>query len=45
MPQPTITGYICVRCAHQWLPKKPERPLICPKCKSAYWDRPRQTQN
>lgn len=28
----------CLRCGHKWTPRKPEV-RICPKCKSAYWDR------
>ena len=36
-----VTGYTC-RCGHQWVPRmlKAERPRVCPKCKSANWDRP-----
>ena len=36
-----LTGYRC-RCGHEWLARKPERPRVCPKCKSPYWDQPRQ---
>ena len=38
----TVTAYRC-RCGHKWLPRdftNPERPRVCPKCKSANWDRP-----
>lgn len=31
----------CKRCGHSWYPKQPEV-RICPKCKSAYWDKDRQ---
>jgi Zn finger protein HypA/HybF involved in hydrogenase expression len=31
----------CARCGHEWYPKGPEV-RICPKCKSAYWDKPRK---
>jgi predicted Zn-ribbon and HTH transcriptional regulator len=34
-----ILGYRCKRCEHEWLPRLAAPPLICPKCKSAYWDR------
>ena len=37
-----VTGYRC-RCGHEWAPKnliEGERPRVCPKCKSANWDRP-----
>lgn len=27
-----------------WLPREKDRdPKVCPKCKSPYWDRPRQS--
>ena len=32
----------CLRCGHKWLPRKIERPRLCPKCHSAYWDVPRK---
>ena len=32
----------CCRCKHSWQTVKMERPRICPKCKSAYWDVPRK---
>jgi len=39
-----IIGYQCERCSHTWVPKKnPEKPTVCPKCKSPYWDRPRKS--
>lgn len=28
----------CQRCGHLWWPRKLERPRICPKCKTPYWD-------
>jgi predicted Zn-ribbon and HTH transcriptional regulator len=38
----TIYIYTCERCGHEWQPRKKVKPTICPKCKSAYWDRPRR---
>lgn len=39
-----IAGFRCERCDHEWVPReKDEEPRVCPKCKSPYWDRPRQT--
>ena len=40
----TITAYQCDRCKHKWIPrlKIEEKPTICPKCKSPYWDKPRR---
>lgn len=33
----------CERCPHHWTQRKKEgKPKRCPKCKSPYWDRPRQ---
>ena len=33
---------VCLRCGHTWYRRKPERPVMCPKCKSPYWDKPRR---
>lgn len=36
-----VRGYRC-RCGHEWVNKRlrnSERPRVCPKCKSANWDR------
>jgi hypothetical protein len=32
-----IYRYECLRCRHVWASKK-ERPRVCPKCKTPYWD-------
>ena len=38
-----VKGYRCERCGHEWIPREPkEKPRVCPKCKSPYWDRPRK---
>ncbi len=43
----TINAFKCLRCGHEWIPRVElsqlegelkEKPRICPKCKSAYWD-------
>jgi len=49
-----IHGYLCERCGHNWLPRVSldklrngnidEKPIICPKCKSPYWDRPKRNK-
>ena len=31
----------CVRCEHCWFTRTEDEPLVCPKCKSPYWDRQR----
>lgn len=34
------TSYVCDRCRHKWVPRdRVNRPAVCPKCKSPYWDR------
>ena len=34
-----LEGCRC-RCGHEWLPREQgEKPRVCPKCKSPYWDR------
>ena len=36
-----VKGYKCNNCGNEWLPRsKKEKSLICPKCKSARWDKP-----
>lgn len=37
-----ITKYRCDRCSHEWIPRNDEKPTICPKCKSPYWNKPRK---
>ena len=42
-----VKGYRCYRCGHEWTSRplrNPERPRICPRCKSASWDRPRPSR-
>ena len=34
----------CLRCEHEWFPRKQEPPKLCPKCNSPYWDRPRKVK-
>jgi len=48
----TVWAFRCLRCEHEWLPRKPWEgdepppaeglPTVCPKCKSPYWSRERQ---
>jgi len=37
----TLKGYKCERCGKEWIPRKEEKPVVCPKCKSPYWNKPR----
>ena len=40
MPEISMKGYQCSRCNHVWVPREKDvRPIVCPKCKSPYWDR------
>ena len=32
-----IFRYSCLRCGHEWSSKQ-DRPRVCPKCKTPYWD-------
>jgi len=42
----TVMGYRCERCGHEWIPRRATdaEPKVCPKCKSAYWDRPKESR-
>lgn len=42
MPEISLRGYECYRCNHKWIPRDNEKPKVCPKCKSPYWDTPRK---
>lgn len=37
-----VDGYKCERCGHEWVKRKDKEPLVCPKCKSPYWNIPRK---
>ena len=40
-----IIGNKCFRCEHKWIPREEERPAVCPRCKSPYWDKPKTKFN
>lgn len=41
--QRMMTVFICERCEHDWVPRDAEvLPMVCPKCKSPYWNTPRR---
>lgn len=45
MARVQLTGFICERCGHTWLPRdKEQEPKVCPKCKSPYWNRPKRSK-
>ena len=35
----------CERCEHKWITRSEELPIVCPNCKSPYWNKPRNTEN
>lgn len=38
-----LKGHRCYRCGHAWLPRNSnDRPKVCPKCKSPYWNKPKK---
>lgn len=41
-----VDGYRCERCEHIWVAReereKDDLPVICPKCKSPYWNKPKK---
>jgi DNA-directed RNA polymerase subunit RPC12/RpoP len=38
----TRKGFKCLRCGYEWIPRKEgQAPQLCPKCRSAYWNKPR----
>jgi len=47
-----VKGFRCERCGHEWIPRVnleelksgdiKETPIICPKCKSPYWNKPKK---
>jgi predicted Zn-ribbon and HTH transcriptional regulator len=38
----TVDAYSCDRCQHEWLKRGTDEPTVCPKCKSAYWNKPKK---
>jgi predicted Zn-ribbon and HTH transcriptional regulator len=43
MAEITMRGYRCERCGHEWVPRQPgQKPTVCPKCKSPFWNKPRK---
>ena len=37
-----ITDKECKRCGHKWIPRTHDDPIVCPVCKSPYWNRDRK---
>lgn len=45
MSETTIHQLHCLRCGYRWFPQRPERPRVCARCKSYYWDVPKDGDN
>lgn len=39
VPKPTYKPLFCKRCGATWTPRKKQKPVQCPKCKSPYWNK------
>jgi DNA-directed RNA polymerase subunit RPC12/RpoP len=39
-----LDGFVCERCGHKWVKRANSEgePVVCPKCKSPYWNKPRR---
>ena len=37
-----MEAWKCERCGHVWMPRGSEKPKVCSRCKSPYWDEPRK---
>lgn len=35
----------CERCSHAWNTRKEQLPIVCPSCKSPYWNKPKRKIN
>ena len=42
-----LDGFLCDRCDHMWASRRnsEQKPTVCPRCKSPYWNIPRKVQN
>jgi len=39
-----VDGFRCERCSHECIKRKQDEPMVCPKCKSPYWDKPKKVR-
>jgi DNA-directed RNA polymerase subunit RPC12/RpoP len=35
----------CLRCSHKWFPRSNNTPILCPSCKSKYWNEVRKKKD
>ncbi len=42
MEEVAVTTLRCLYpdCGHEWIPRFPRKPAVCPKCKKYGWDKP-----
>ena len=40
-----IDGYKCERCQHEWVKRGDKEPIVCPACKSPYWNQPKKGES
>lgn len=38
----TLTQCRCLRCQYAWYQRGPSIPIMCPACKSRYWNQARE---
>jgi len=38
MKNKTIEKTYCKRCGYEWYPRVTSKPVMCPACKTRYWD-------
>lgn len=41
----TVTKCLCLRCQHAWWPRGAYLPVLCPSCKSKYWNQVREERD
>jgi len=34
-----VDKFICERCKHEWIGRISGDPIVCPQCKTPYWNR------
>ncbi len=51
MGEVKISGFVCERCSHKWTSRLNKKlqvqnhlPIVCPSCKSPYWNIPRNNK-
>ena len=42
--EPALRPCVCLRCGNQWWPRQLQPPRRCAKCKSPYWNRPKEVK-